>query len=116
MDDHYLILLLVGLTVILAVVLIAAIERLFSQVLKTNLVKQRGQEQNEQPAWRRYHVHYYIYALLFLAFDMEMAYMYPWAVVFLEFGLEAFADMGIFLTVLFMGLLYAWSKKGLERQ
>uniref|UniRef100_UPI0003716DA3 NADH-quinone oxidoreductase subunit A n=1 Tax=Gracilimonas tropica TaxID=454600 RepID=UPI0003716DA3 len=33
-----------------------------------------------KPAWLRYHVHYYGYALLFLAFDMEMAYMYPWAV------------------------------------
>lgn len=68
------------------------------------------------PAWRRYHAHYYIFALLFLAFDMEMAFMYPWAVVFKELGLEAFADMGIFLTILFLGLLFAWSQRGLERQ
>jgi NADH:ubiquinone oxidoreductase subunit 3 (subunit A) len=68
------------------------------------------------PAWRRYHIHYYIFALLFLAFDMEMAFMYPWAVVFRELGLEAFADMGIFLSILFLGLLFAWSQRGLERQ
>jgi NADH:ubiquinone oxidoreductase subunit 3 (subunit A) len=68
------------------------------------------------PAWRRYHIHYYIFALLFLAFDMEMAFMYPWAVVFKELGLEAFADMGIFLSILFLGLLFAWSQRGLERQ
>jgi NADH:ubiquinone oxidoreductase subunit 3 (subunit A) len=68
------------------------------------------------PAWRRYHIHYYIFALLFLAFDMEMAFMYPWAVVFKELGLEAFADMGIFLVILFLGLLFAWSQRGLERQ
>jgi NADH-quinone oxidoreductase subunit A len=77
-----------------------------SGVLKTSL----------QPAWRRYHVRYYIFALLFLAFDMEMAFMYPWAVVFVELGFEAFADMGVFLIVLFMGLLYAWSQGGLKRQ
>lgn len=68
-----------------------------------------------KPAWRRYHVQYYVFLLLFLAFDMEMAFMYPWAIVFRQLGLEAFIDMGIFLIVLFLGLLYAWSQKGLKR-
>src|SRR5713226_1421892 len=53
-------------------------------------------EDNQEPAWVRYHVHYYGYALLFLAFDMEMAFMYPWAVVYQELGLEALVDMGVF--------------------
>jgi NADH-quinone oxidoreductase subunit A len=75
-----------------------------------------GLRNSGAPAWRRYHVHYYIFALLFLAFDMEMAFMYPWAVVFRELGLEAFADMGIFLAILFLGLLFAWSQRGLKRQ
>jgi len=69
-----------------------------------------------QPAWVRYHVHYYGFALLFLAFDMEMAFMYPWAVVYQELGLEALLDMGIFLMVLFLGLLYGWSQGALKRQ
>lgn len=73
-------------------------------------------EPQQQPAWRRYHIHYYIYALLFLAFDMEMAFMYPWSVVYKEIGLTALVDMGIFLLILFLGLLYAWSQKGLKRQ
>lgn len=69
-----------------------------------------------QPVWVRYHVHYYGLALLFLAFDMEMAFMYPWAVVYRELGLTALLDMGVFLTILFLGILYAWSQGGLRRQ
>ncbi|MEP4443769.1 MAG: NADH-quinone oxidoreductase subunit A [Hyphomicrobiales bacterium] len=69
-----------------------------------------------KPAWLRYHVHYYGYALLFLAFDMEMAYMYPWAVVYREVGLLALLDMGVFLMILFLGLIYTWTQLGLKRQ
>ncbi len=69
-----------------------------------------------KPAWVRYHAHYYGIALLFLAFDMEMAFMYPWAVVFQKVGLEALGDMGVFLLILFLGLLYGWSQGALRRQ
>jgi NADH-quinone oxidoreductase subunit A len=69
-----------------------------------------------EPVWARYHVRYYGYALLFLAFDMEMAYMYPWAVVYRELGLVALLDMGVFLAILFLGLLYGWSQGALRRQ
>jgi len=70
----------------------------------------------QKPAWGRYHVHYYAIAILFLAFDMEMAYMYPWAVVYKELGLVALLDMGVFLMILFLGLIYTWSQGGLKRQ
>ncbi len=69
-----------------------------------------------KPAWVRYHIHYYGVALLFLAFDMEMAFMYPWAVVFQTVGLEALGDMGVFLLILLLGLLYGWSQGALRRQ
>ena len=68
----------------------------------------------EQPAWPRFHVRYYVFALLFIAFDMEMAYMYPWAVVFRDLGVFAFAEIGFFLTVLGLGILYAWREGALE--
>ncbi len=71
---------------------------------------------SRNPVWVRYHVRYYGYALLFLAFDMEMAYMYPWAVVYRELGLVALLDMGVFLSILFLGLLYGWSQGALRRQ
>lgn len=73
-------------------------------------------ELSRDPVWLRYHARYYGYALLFLAFDMEMAYMYPWAVVFKKVGLVALLDMGVFLAILFLGLLYGWSQGALRRQ
>lgn len=71
---------------------------------------------HKEPVWVRYHVHYYGFALLFLCFDMEMAYMYPWAVVYRQLGMMALLDMGVFLMILFLGLLYSWSQGGLKRQ
>ena len=68
----------------------------------------------EEPAWPRYHVRFYVFALLFIAFDMEMAYMYPWVVVFRSLGWFAFAEIGFFLTVLGLGILYAWREGALE--
>ena len=68
-----------------------------------------------EPAWVRFHVRYYTFALLFIAFDMEMAYMYPWAVVFRSLGWFAYAEIGFFLTVLGLGILYAWREGGLEQ-
>jgi NADH-quinone oxidoreductase subunit A len=68
----------------------------------------------ETPAWPRFHVRFYVFALLFVAFDMEMAYMYPWAAVFRALGWFAFAEIGFFLTVLGLGILYAWREGALE--
>jgi NADH:ubiquinone oxidoreductase subunit 3 (subunit A) len=59
-------------------------------------------------AWSRYHIRYYAMALLFLAFDMEMVFMYPWAVVFVREGGIALAEMGMFIAILLLGVLYAW--------
>lgn len=68
----------------------------------------------QQPSWVRFHVRYYAFALLFIAFDMEMAYMYPWAVVFRSLGWFAYAEIGFFLTVLGLGILYAWREGALR--
>jgi NADH-quinone oxidoreductase subunit A len=73
-----------------------------------------GGGEPEYHAWSRYHARYYVMALLFLAFDMEMVYMYPWAVVFAREGMVAFVEMGMFLTILLLGILYAWRERGLE--
>ncbi|MGI8632301.1 MAG: NADH-quinone oxidoreductase subunit A [Solirubrobacterales bacterium] len=73
-------------------------------------------EVGRDPSWPRYHVRYYTFALLFIAFDMEMAYMYPWAVVLKSLGWFAFAEIGFFLTILGLGILYAWREGALEWQ
>jgi len=74
----------------------------------------RTVDAGRSPAWGRFHVRYYTFALLFIAFDMEMAYMYPWVVVFRSLGWFAYAEIAFFLTVLGLGILYAWREGGLE--
>jgi NADH-quinone oxidoreductase subunit A len=59
-------------------------------------------------AWSRHHVRAYPALLVFVAFEMEMMFMYPWAVVFVEEGGKALADMGVFLALLSIGVLYGW--------
>ncbi len=65
-------------------------------------------------AWSRFHARFYVMAFVFLAFDMEMVYMYPWAVVFAREGLIAFAEMGWFILVLLLGILYTWRERAFE--
>ncbi len=65
-------------------------------------------------AWNRFHVRYYAMALLFLAFDMEMVFMYPWAVVFVREGVKALMEMGMFIAILLLGILYAWREGALK--
>jgi NADH-quinone oxidoreductase subunit A len=65
-------------------------------------------------AWNRFHVHWYAMALLFLAFDMEMVFMYPWAVIFVAEGAKALVEMLIFILILVLGILYAWRERALE--
>jgi NADH:ubiquinone oxidoreductase subunit 3 (subunit A) len=65
-------------------------------------------------AWHRFHARYYPMALLFLAFDMEMVFMYPWAVVFRREGQIALVEMLMFIVVLLLGVLYAWRERALK--
>ena len=73
-----------------------------------------GGELPSTHAWNRYHVRYYAMALLFLAFDMEMVFMYPWAVVFVREGMKALVEMLMFIVILLLGILYAWRERALE--
>jgi len=65
-------------------------------------------------AWAQFNVRYYLFALAFVVFDVEVIYIYPWAVVFKSLGSIAFYEMLAFVAVLLIGLLYAWSKGALE--
>jgi|ERR1051325_7411811 NADH:ubiquinone oxidoreductase subunit 3 (subunit A) len=65
-------------------------------------------------AWMQFKVQYYIYTLLFVIFDVETAFLYPWAVSFNKLGLFAFVEMILFLAMLAAGLVYAWKKGVLE--
>ncbi len=62
----------------------------------------------------QFNVGYYLFALVFLVFDVELVFMYPWAVVVKEIGMPAFVEILVFMFILFMGLLYAWKKGALK--
>ncbi len=68
----------------------------------------------EGDAWERVIPRYYIYAMLFLAFDVEALFLFPWAIVFDKLGIFAFVEMVLFIVVLLIGLAYAWAKGALD--
>lgn len=65
-------------------------------------------------SWIPVHVGYYLFAILFLMFDVETVFLYPWAVVVRDFGPMALVSIGFFMLVLVFGLAYAWRKGALE--
>ena len=65
-------------------------------------------------SWVQYRVQYYVYALLFVVFDVEVVFMYPWAVVWKGLGPVVFLEMVLFIAVLAVALVYAWKKGALE--
>ena len=62
----------------------------------------------------KFDVRYYLVAILFIIFDLEIAFLFPWAIVLDEIGLFGFASMGVFLVILLIGFLYEWKKGALE--
>ena len=62
------------------------------------------------PAWVQFRIGYYVFALLFLLFDVEVIFLFPWAVAAKGMGMAAFIDILIFMSIMFLGLLYAWKK------
>ena len=64
--------------------------------------------------WNQFNIGYYLFALLFLIFDVELIFMYPWAVVVKKIGIVALVEIVIFIFILFMGFLYAHKKGALK--
>lgn len=60
---------------------------------------------------QRFSVHFYIIAMLFLVFDVEAVFLYPWAVVFDKIGFFAYIEMMLFIIILLVGYIYAWKKE-----
>jgi len=113
--DYFFILLFIG----LAAVFVGG-GLLFSYLVaphRPNRLKGLPYECGEAPvgqAWVQFNVGYYLFALLFLVFDVEAAFLYPWAVVLKIVGFPGLVEIGIFLLVLILGLAYAWRKGALE--
>ena len=66
------------------------------------------------PAWGRFSVKFYLTAILFILFDVEVVFLYPWAVMFRPLGMFGFVEMAVFVLVLALGFVYVWRKGALE--
>lgn len=119
LDSYFYHYLFIGVFVLFALVfpLLPIILARFVAPRKPSALKQApyecGMEAVGDP-WIRFRVQYYIFALIFVIFDVEAIFLFPWAVGFKELGLTGFVEMIIFLAVLAVGLVYAWKKKALE--
>lgn len=80
-------------------------------------VKLTTYECGEKPwggAWVQYNVRFYLVALAFVVFDVEAAFLFPWAVVFKKLGLFGFIEMAVFIFIILFGLVYVWRKGALK--
>jgi NADH-quinone oxidoreductase subunit A len=84
---------------------------------KPDPVKLSTYECGEEPVgspWIRFNTRFYVIALIFLVFDVEVLFLFPWAVNLKELGLFAWLDMAVFIAILGVGLAYVWVKGDLE--
>ena len=65
-------------------------------------------------SWVQFNIRFYVVALIFIIFDVEVALLYPWAVVFRRLGLLAFVEAFVFIVILLMGLAYLWKEGDLD--
>ena len=65
-------------------------------------------------SWMQFKVGYYLFAILFLMFDVEMVFLFPWAAVVQDLGVYGLVSIFFFIVVLILGLAYAWKKGALE--
>ena len=71
-------------------------------------------EPGRLPQGERYPVKFYLTAMLFVVFDVEVIFLYPWAVVFRQLGLFGLVQMGIFVGLILVAYIYDWKRGGLE--
>lgn len=84
---------------------------------KPTAEKQTTYESGNEPVGEgqvRFNIRYYLFALMFVIFDVETVFLYPWAVAYDKLGLFALVEMLIFVALLLVGLIYAWKKKVLK--
>jgi NADH-quinone oxidoreductase subunit A len=104
----------------LAGIIMVGMGTLLSSLLspkKKNAVKEEAFEcgiPTQGPSWLQFKVGYYLFAILFLIFDVETVFIFPWATVMKEMGMVAFIEILIFFVILGLGLIYAWKKDALK--
>ena len=103
---------------VLAITLVMLAVTWIFPTAKTSKVKfmpyESGIQTETELLQKRFPLRHYLVALIFLVFDIEVIFLYPWAVVGKEIGTFAFYEMAFFLMVLTVGFIYVWKKGGLE--
>lgn len=109
---------------ILLFLAVALLIGLISRVLGSSLGPRRPDAHKDAPyecgftafenARMKFDVRYYLVAILFILFDLEIAFLFPWAVVLGDLGAAGFAAMAVFLGILVIGFVYEWKKGALE--
>ncbi len=100
-----------------AVVFAAMVMNFMLAPRKPDPVKLSSYECGEEPVgspWIRFNTRFYVIALIFLVFDVEVLFMFPWGVNLRDLGLFAWIDMAVFIGILGVGLAYVWAKGDLE--
>jgi NADH:ubiquinone oxidoreductase subunit 3 (subunit A) len=103
--------------VALALPVIGLVLAWFLRPKKPNAVKNATYECGMETignTWIQFKAQYYIFALIFVVFDVEAVFLFPWAVAYDKLGFYAFVEMVLFILILLGGLLYAWRKDALE--
>jgi len=115
LESHVPILVLIGIAFAFAVAVVV-LSRLIGQK-KPSEVKLAPYECGMpllSSAQERFSIKFYIVAMLFILFDIEAVFLYPWAVMFKRLGIFGFVEMGVFIIILLVGFVYVWKKGALE--
>lgn len=108
-----LIFLIIGLGFGIGALLLGTLFRLKKPYPEKLLPYESGVNPKGEPRYR-FSIRFYIIAMLFVIFDVEAVFIYPWAVVFDKIGIYAFIEMVIFIVILLIGYIYAWDKEAFE--
>lgn len=111
--------------VLLVVVLLTAVTLVAAALIIAKAISPRSYNpQKEEPyecgiptrgkSWMQFRVGYYLFAILFLMFDVETVFLFPWAVIVRDLGVAGLVSILFFLIILVLGLAYAWRKGALE--
>jgi NADH-quinone oxidoreductase subunit A len=115
MLEYVSILIMLGLAAFIAVAMVGASHILGNRTYKkVKLATYECGMITQGPTRRRMTIRYYIVAMLFLVFDLEILFLYPWAVITKSLKMFGFIEMLIFVVILFVGYLYVWKKGALE--
>jgi NADH-quinone oxidoreductase subunit A len=110
---HILLFILVGLAFGIGNLILISLIRFRSRDPRQKIAYECGMEPIGTP-YVKIDLRFYLFALLFVVFEVESLFLFPWAVIFRETGVVGFIDMAIFGLILFLGLIYTWKRGALQ--